>query len=168
MGQAWLIEGTQWTLGIFRSWCCSRSGAEERAEESDEDTFGIARRAEAQLNRGERPPTGQSEDALWLRLVGAAVEAYRPETIRSLGSLMPLPSKVVQEFRSGISTGHEEAVSGDRSPAISSNCSRAARRSSTISSAIWSGGGRLAVSSMLSSRSQKMSRFTLSRFMRSS
>ena len=37
---------TQWTLGTFGSWCCLRSGAEERAEESGEDTFGIARRSE--------------------------------------------------------------------------------------------------------------------------
>ena len=51
---------------------------------------------------------------------------------------------------------------------ISSNCSSAARRSSRISSAITSGGGRLAVSSMLSSRSQKMSRLALSRLTSSS
>ena len=55
-------------------------------------------------------------------------------------------------------------VYADRSAAISSSCSKAARRSS----AIWSGGGRLAESSMLSSRSQKISRFALSRFTRSS
>ena len=61
-----------------------------------------------------------------------------------------------------------EVGSVERSAAISSSWPRAVRRSSTISSAIWSGGGRVAESSMLSSRSQKMSRLALSRFRRSS
>jgi hypothetical protein len=54
------------------------------------------------------------------------------------------------------------------SSAINRNCSRAASRSSTISAAMTSGSGRLSVSSSDSSRSQKMSRFTLSRAMISS
>ena len=60
------------------------------------------------------------------------------------------------------------AGSRAKSAEISSNCPKAARRSSRISSAISSGGGRLAESSMLSSRSQTMSRFALSRLTRSS
>lgn len=52
--------------------------------------------------------------------------------------------------------------------AIAVNCSRAVCRSSAISWAKMSGGGRSSESSRLLSRSQKMSRFTLSRFIRSS
>lgn len=47
------------------------------------------------------------------------------------------------------------------------NCSSADCRFSVISLAIMSGGGRFAVSSRLSSLSQKMSRFALSRPMSS-
>jgi hypothetical protein len=50
-----------------------------------------------------------------------------------------------------------------RSPAISRNCSSAASRSSTISCAMTSGGGRLSLSARASSLSQKMSRLALSR-----
>ena len=46
MDQAWLTAGMQWTLGTFGSWCCSRSGVGERAEESGENAFIIARRSE--------------------------------------------------------------------------------------------------------------------------
>ena len=74
-----------------------------------------------------------------------------------------------RQLGSGQSCHHcVQASSGAKSPAISSNCSRAERRSSSISSAMTSGGGRVAESSMLSSRSQKMSRLALSRFTRSS
>jgi hypothetical protein len=55
-----------------------------------------------------------------------------------------------------------------RSPAINLNCSSAASRSSTISAARMPGSGRLALSSRLSSFSQKMSRLALSRAMISS
>lgn len=51
---------------------------------------------------------------------------------------------------------------------MSSICSRLARRSSAISSAMTCGSGKLAESSWLSSRSQKMSRLALSRAMISS
>ncbi len=54
-----------------------------------------------------------------------------------------------------------------RSPAISSNCSSAARRSSAISVAMTSGSGRLEASSWLSSFSQTMSRLALSRWISS-
>ena len=50
-----------------------------------------------------------------------------------------------------------------RSPAIILNCSSAASRSSTIAAASTPGSGRLALSSRLSSFSQKMSRLALSR-----
>jgi len=52
--------------------------------------------------------------------------------------------------------------------AICRNCSSATSRSAIISVAITSGSGRLALSSKLSSRSQKMSRLTLSRAINSS
>jgi DNA-3-methyladenine glycosylase len=52
--------------------------------------------------------------------------------------------------------------------AMAMNCSRAVCRSSAISCASTSGAGRSSESSRLLSRSQKMSRFTLSRFIRSS
>ena len=55
-----------------------------------------------------------------------------------------------------------------KSSATAANCSSAACRSSTISAARTSGSGRLAVSSNDSSRSQKMSRLTLSRAISSS
>src|SRR5690606_9272155 len=54
------------------------------------------------------------------------------------------------------------------SSAIALNCSNAACRSSAISRAITSGGGRLAESSRDSSLSQKMSRLTLSLLSKSS
>ena len=54
------------------------------------------------------------------------------------------------------------------SSAMVANCSSAASRSSVISWAMISGGGRLADSSSASSFSQKMSRFTLSRLSSSS
>ena len=55
-----------------------------------------------------------------------------------------------------------------RSAAIWENWSRAACKSSAISAAITSGSGRFEESSRLSSFSQKMSRFTLSRLRSSS
>lgn|GEM_PF-2760205 len=55
-----------------------------------------------------------------------------------------------------------------RSSSMAANCSSAACRSSTISAAMTAGSGRLAESSSESSLSQKISRFTLSRFMSSS
>jgi hypothetical protein len=55
-----------------------------------------------------------------------------------------------------------------KSPAMAANWSRAASRSMVISWAMIPGGGRLADSSRASSLSQKMSRFTLSRFSSSS
>ena len=55
-----------------------------------------------------------------------------------------------------------------KSLAISANWASAAWRSSTISAAMTSGSGRLALSSRLSSLSQKMSRLSLSRLVSSS
>ena len=55
-----------------------------------------------------------------------------------------------------------------KSAAIVANCESAASKSSTISCAITSGSGRLALSSRLSSLSQKMSRLSLSRLVRAS
>ena len=94
---------------------------------------------------------------------------FRPDSSQGVpgyakGGLYPF-SNLVQNLSQPIKPS-PAAVRGDRSAAISSSCSKAARRSSTISSAIWFGGGRLAESSMLSSRSQKMSRLALSRFIK--
>src|SRR3954453_16012804 len=55
------------------------------------------------------------------------------------------------------------SCSTPRSSAIAANCASAAWRSCTISTASTSGSGRLALSSKVLSRSQKMSRLTLSR-----
>jgi quaternary ammonium compound-resistance protein SugE len=60
------------------------------------------------------------------------------------------------------------ASSAPRSAAISLNCSSAAWRSSTISCAITSGGGRLSLSASESSFSQNTSRLALSRAISSS
>jgi hypothetical protein len=60
------------------------------------------------------------------------------------------------------------ATSPPRSAAINLNCSSAASRSSTISCAMTSGGGKLSESASASSRSQKTSRLDLSRAVSSS
>ena len=101
-------------------------------------------------------------------MTGNEIEERLPQLSGSRSGKLRVEQRREREVVGYLSNYGANVVSGDRSAAISSSCSKAERRSSTISSAIWSGGGRLAESSMLSSRSQKMSRFTLSRFNRSS
>lgn len=71
--------------------------------------------------------------------------------------LTPIP------IRPDLRLGHSSATRCSKSPSTSSICPSADRRSSAISCASKCGSGRLAESSRLSSRSQKMSRLTLSR-----
>jgi hypothetical protein len=69
-----------------------------------------------------------------------------------------------QGIRLGGGPGFQAQVHFFKSSAIVANCSSAASKSAVMSGAMISGAGRLVDSSSASSLSQKMSRFTLSRF----
>ena len=87
-------------------------------------------------------------------------------TARILRSRFPLRSPANTSGSSGFASAH--GCLGFKSSAIVANCSSAASRSATMSAAMISGAGRLALSSRASSFSQKMSRLILSRLISSS
>ncbi len=114
---------------------------------------------------------GKSDRHVYQRAAIAADACEQSDThsrIPAAADVGAVAAGATCELVGGSHTVNYFAVVPFSSSAIIRNCSRAASRSSVMSCAMISGAGRFADSSKASSFSQKMSRFTLSRFVSSS